>query len=158
VLGLEFEGEPHQLRIRGDVRTVGEDFLKLPKRQLAVLGRPGSGKTILALMLTLQLLARRRSGDPVPVLLTLSSWDPTTDDLSAWLIHRLSDEYQALNRIFEFGREAPRRLVEGGWIIPILDGLDEIAGDLRPVAVEAIGAAISGGSPAVITCRADEFE
>jgi hypothetical protein len=42
-----------------------------------ILGEPGAGKTVLAIMLTLGLLKNRVSHGPLPVLLGLPSWDPT---------------------------------------------------------------------------------
>lgn len=45
--------------------------------QLVVLGEAGAGKTALAMLLVLGLLRHRASGELVPVLLPVSSWDPT---------------------------------------------------------------------------------
>src|SRR5205085_1644548 len=88
ILGEPIASEPHVFRIRGDVSTVADAFLALPGNQLCVLGRPGGGKTVLVLLLTLRLLERRRTEEPVPVLLTVSSWDPRKDNLVSWLARR----------------------------------------------------------------------
>jgi hypothetical protein len=44
-----------------------------------VLGEPAAGKSVVALLLTLGLLP----DEPVPVLLTVSSWNPHQEDLRA---------------------------------------------------------------------------
>ena len=56
ILGHPIESEPHVFRIRGDVSTVATAFLGLPRAQLCVLGRPGGGKSVLVVLLTLRLL------------------------------------------------------------------------------------------------------
>lgn len=65
-------------------------FRKLPARQLVVLGEPGGGKSVLALLLTLGLL---RDGEPeaaVPVLLSASTW-AVHERLDHWLERRLTE-------------------------------------------------------------------
>ena len=69
---------------------------KVPTRRLVVLGEPGSGKTFLMVRLVLDLLARRGSGAPVPVLVGLASWDPADQDLHSWLAAQLVIDHRAL--------------------------------------------------------------
>jgi hypothetical protein len=158
ILGEPIGAEPHVFRIRGDVSTVAEAYLELPRDQLCVLGRPGGGKTVLVVLLTLRLLERRLPGAPAPVLLTLSSWDPRRDDLLSWLARRIGDEYRFLTRADDYGLDAPQSLVAQRLVVPILDGLDEIAQELRPDAIAAIEHVMAQGFPVVLTCRGDEFE
>src|SRR5215831_14536199 len=49
---------------------------RVPTGRLVVLGEPGSGKTMLMIRLVLDLLASRPRGSQVPVLASLTSWDP----------------------------------------------------------------------------------
>ncbi|MFC5103266.1 BTAD domain-containing putative transcriptional regulator [Kibdelosporangium philippinense] len=133
---------------RGDFTQLVRTFRTSPSRQMVVLGEPGAGKTVLALLLTLALLERTRAGDPVPVLLTASSWDPRTEHVHSWLARRLTEEYPAL------GGEAAR-LVSDGRITLILDGLDEMPEALHADAINALDH-VSGDL--VLTCRTTEYE
>jgi hypothetical protein len=54
--------------LSGSGRELVEVLAKVPTGRLVVLGEPGSGKSVLLVRLVLDLLARRRRGDPVPVL------------------------------------------------------------------------------------------
>src|SRR5207247_1673938 len=76
IAGQVVTGWATRLRLHGRLDQIGEKYLALPHRRLVVLGEPGAGKTVLAILLTLSLLERRQSGEPVPVLLGLASWDP----------------------------------------------------------------------------------
>ena len=64
---------PDDLAGEGDL---GQVLTRVPTGRLVVLGEPGSGKTMLMVRLVLDLLARRVSGGPVPVLVSLASWNP----------------------------------------------------------------------------------
>ena len=57
----------------GRLEEVADEFARLPRRRLVVVGEPGAGKTGVLLLLTLGLLARRSPADQVPVLLSLAS-------------------------------------------------------------------------------------
>ncbi|MFJ7213113.1 BTAD domain-containing putative transcriptional regulator [Amycolatopsis sp. NPDC098790] len=143
---------------RGDLDDIAETFTALPVPQLVVLGEPGSGKSVLALMLTLELLRARASGGPVPVLLSLASWDPRRDHLDRWLAARLADDHPALLNAREYGRDAPTRLVLGGHVLPVLDGLDEMPADLRAAALDALDQTMGAGRALVLTCRSAEYD
>jgi NACHT domain len=141
----------------GDVAEIAETLLALRTRQLVVLGEPGAGKSVLAMVLTLDLLDRRRAGTamPVPVLLSVSSWQPREEPLWTWVARRLAEDYPALT-----GRSHPalEELVVGGALLPVLDGLDEIPAELHAAAIEAVDQATAGGVPFLLTCRAEEYE
>jgi hypothetical protein len=110
---------------KSSTRTVRPDkiadfFLNESKGRMVLLGAPGSGKTVLAIQLILQLLARRTKEDAsVPVLFALASWNPMRLDLEQWLASQLSVR-------FALGAKVAKRLVHLGLIVPILDGLDEM--------------------------------
>ncbi|WP_217369617.1 BTAD domain-containing putative transcriptional regulator [Nonomuraea antri] len=160
VLG-EDDREPDRAKpmdLRGDPEDLVAAFRGLPARQLVILGEPGAGKTVLAILLTLGLLDDPRPGEPTPVLLPLSSWNPHRDHLHTWIARRLAEEYPGLANQSAYGPDAPARLVSTGRVIPILDGLDETPPGLHAAAIDALDEAITGGCPLVVTCRSTEYE
>lgn len=144
--------------LRGDVSDLAAHFQALPIRQLVVLGEPGSGKTVLTILLTLALLADRAPGDPTPVLLPLASWNPRREHLQRWLARRLVEDHPGLRNTTAYGRDAATHLVTDERVIPVLDGLDELPPSLHADAIDALDQAISGGRPLVVSCRAKEYE
>ncbi len=128
-----------RLRLRGGVDDIVEKFVRLPKRQLVLLGAPGAGETVPAILLTLGLLEHRREhGGPVPVLLSVSSWDPRTEHLHSWVVRRLVQDYPALANPEVFGPRAAFRLVSEGHVVPVLDGLDELPVALHAAAIDVL--------------------
>jgi hypothetical protein len=100
---------------------------------LLILGTPGTGKTTLLLELTQELLQRAEQDEshPMPVVFNLSSWALRRHSLSRWLVAELNERNDVPKRL-------ARRWVEGERILPLLDGLDEVAADHRQACVEAI--------------------
>jgi len=143
------------VRLRHDVRHVLELFRTLQVRQLVVLGAPGAGKTVLALLFTLGLLDRPLPDEPVPVLLSASSWDPRTEHLHTWLARRILEEYPALAN---YGPDAAERMVTQRRVMVVLDGLDEMPEELLPRVIADLDAAVADKYPLVVTCRGDEYE
>jgi hypothetical protein len=113
---------------------------------------------VLAILLTLGLLADPPPGEPVPVLLPLASWNPRHEHLDAWLARRLVEEYPGLGNTATYGPDAGLRLVLEGRIIPVLDGLDETPPGLHTAAIDALDQAVGAGRPLVVTCRGAEYE
>jgi len=146
------------VRLRHDVHHVVELFREIRARQLVVLGAPGAGKTVLALLFTLGLLEGLLPGEPVPVLLTASSWDPRTEHLHTWLARRILEEYPALANHDVYGPDAAERMVIQGRVMAVLDGLDEMPAALLPTAIDALDRAVADKHPLVVTCRGDEYE
>jgi hypothetical protein len=133
---------------------------RVPTGRLVVLGEPGAGKTMLMVWLMLDLLARRRSGDPVPVLVSLASWDATGQGLHEWLTAQLTVDHPALAYPPPPGAgEATcgQTLVAARQILPILDGLDEIPKAVRGSAITRINDALQPGEHLVLTCRTEEY-
>ncbi|HKR50877.1 MAG TPA: NACHT domain-containing protein, partial [Pseudonocardiaceae bacterium] len=149
---------PIRLKLRGDLYDVVAAFRQLPARQLVVLGEPGAGKTVLAMLFTLGLLDTRAPDEPVPVLLRISSWNPSGEHLHTWLARRLIADYPALTDVDVYGPDAAGRLVQDGRVMPVLDGLDEMPSALRDGAIEALDRAVAAGGPLVVTCRSDEYQ
>ena len=104
-------------------------------RALLILGAPGAGKTTLLLTLAGDLLIRAAQDPehPIPVIFPLSSWAQHQRPLAAWLVDALNEQY-----------DVPRKLgqawVDADQILPLLDGLDEVAAERRMACVEAINA------------------
>jgi len=166
---VEFMQEKQGLLVRfwkpaglreGRTTEVLQYFLRLTPERLVIVGAPGSGKTVLAVELLMALLADRADREQdkrrrVPVLLNLSSWD-TRQPLKEWLTRHLVTTYQ-------IRKTTAQRLIDGHWIIPILDGLDEMdTGDGGGSAAEAmrqLNAYAYYGSlaPMVVTCREQEY-
>lgn len=145
-------------RFTGRTDRIGEmarEFRELKRRRLVILGDPGMGKTTLALLLLRELLERPEPGDPVPVLLSMSDWDPRDEALSDWVARRLGEDHPAL-RAGVFGPDAARSLVSQRRVLPILDGLDELPGDVRPAVLLRLNE--SAADPLVLTCRTAEYQ
>jgi hypothetical protein len=150
----------HEAPLAGDVDGLIAAFHGLPRRQLVVIGEPGAGKSTLAMLLTLGLLRRPGHGEPVPMLAPLGSWNPTAENLETFLARRLAEDYAAFLR-----RHGPRpagvaeRLVAGGHLLPVLDGLDELPARWHGRAIEAVDRfAAAPGQALVLTCRSREYE
>lgn len=158
VLGDRPGDGPERLVLSGDLTDVVAKFRQVPSRQLVVLGEPGAGKSVLAILLTLGLLADPPPGEPVPVLLPLASWNPRHEHLDAWLARRLVEEYPGLANTATYGPDAGLRLVLEGRVIPVLDGLDETPPGLHTAAIDALDQAVGAGRPLVVTCRGAEYE
>jgi hypothetical protein len=101
--------------------------------ELLILGAPGAGKTTMLLELTRDLIRRARNNEqhPIPVVLNLSTWATKRLPLGMWLAEELNQRY-----------DVPKKLAHE-WatknaVLPLLDGLDEVAAEHREACVEAI--------------------
>jgi hypothetical protein len=141
-------------------------YRRLRPRRMVITGEPGAGKTVLAIELMLALLADREPADPVPVRLSLPSWD-LRSDLAEWLAASVADSY-------DLPAKAACALVDAGLLLPLLDGLDEMdpaTGGTKPgqggTGMERMAALISrlngyqtAGQPGalVLTSRDTQYE
>jgi Predicted NTPase (NACHT family) len=149
-----------RLKLRGDVTTIAGAFRQLPSRQLVVIGKAEAGKTSLAVILVRDLLAHWRADEPVPVMFSLSGWDPTKQHLDTWISERLRDLHPWLADEGRFGRNTVKQLVRDRdrGVLPILDGLDELPKELRHQAIAALNEAIGQERQLVLTCRSTEYQ
>jgi hypothetical protein len=133
---------------------------RVPTGRLVVLGEPGSGKTMLMVRLVLDLLKDRVSGGPVPMLVSVASWNPEDQDLHGWLAAQLSIDHPALASPTPPGARRTTRgqvLLAAGMILPILDGLDEIPDAVRGPAISRINDTLHPGERLVVTCRTRQY-
>jgi hypothetical protein len=141
--------------LMNQVQGMVDKFMALAPQRLILVGPPGSGKTALAIVMMQELLARRHPRSAVPVMLSLSSWD-MRGSLRSWISQRIVSEYMPETEDRHQWRFAVDRLIQRDLIIPILDGLDELAVQMRGPALEAINK-ILPAQPLILTCRREEY-
>ncbi|GHF23781.1 NACHT domain-containing protein [Streptomyces morookaense] len=141
----------------GDPQVLAAMFRSLARRRLVVLGPGGSGKTTFALLLMLALLRTRSTGDPVPVLFSLSSFDPARECARSWLRRRLAADYPAIADAETYGASVLEDLLTEHRLIPILDGLDELPEHCRPAALASLNDTLPPDTPLVLTCRTTDY-
>jgi eukaryotic-like serine/threonine-protein kinase len=133
--------------------SIGRVFDEVGGR-LLILGAPGSGKTTALLELACDLLDRAETdpAQPMPVVFNLSSWTARRPPLAQWLINELHIRYDVPGLI-------ARSWVTTGEIVPLLDGLDEVAKAYRDSCIAAINAfRITHGLARYVVCsRTEEY-
>jgi hypothetical protein len=155
-------GAGHVLNSGLVTRLHDEVYARLHHGRLVLIGGPGAGKTGAMILLLLEALRYRaripetaRIDVPVPVWLTLGSWDPSVQGLRDWVVATLSRDHPYL-RATDFGPDAMAQLFDTGRIALFLDGLDEMPDMQRSKAVERLSAE-AAGRRMVITSRPEEF-
>jgi thioredoxin-like negative regulator of GroEL len=147
-----------QLPLRGSGEEIAALFRDLPYHQLVILGEAGAGKSIMAILLTLGLIKDPEPGQPTPVLLPITSWNPAEEQVQDFLIRRLTEEYRELAERDAGGSTLAKQLVTYGKVMPVFDGLDELPATLHSKAIQALDLYASRGRPIVATCRTREYE
>ncbi|WP_155355092.1 NACHT domain-containing protein [Acrocarpospora macrocephala] len=141
---------PRRLEVTTTVRDVAERH-----RGLLILGAPGAGKTTMLLGLLEELLARADAdlGRPIPVVFPLAGWAASGKPLTEWLVDELSGLYGV-------PREVAAHWVRRDQILPLLDGLDEVALDRRLACAKAIDAfhAENRLRPLIVTSRLTDYD
>jgi hypothetical protein len=84
------------LELAGQLDRIVEIYRRIPSGRMVILGRAGSGKTVLALRFALDLLDAPTTTHPVPVIFNLGSWNPGTTSLRDWLCDRLIRNHPGL--------------------------------------------------------------
>jgi hypothetical protein len=137
------------------IQVLTDQFRRLRRRRLVIVGAPGTGKTTLAVQLLLQLLDDWRPGEPVPVLFSLASWDPQGQPrVQDWLANQLTQTYPDLRA---FGADAVHKLADQGRLLPVLDGLDEIPPDRRGEVINRLNASLLADTGLIMTSRTTEY-
>lgn len=133
-----------------DVKMV--DVFEQAGQSLLILGEPGAGKTTMLLDLTRDLLHRAEQDPlfPIPVVFNLASWNG--QPLADWLVGELSQKYRLPPKI-------ARPWIENDEILPLLDGLDEVAPLKRETCVAAINRHHRRHfTPLVVCSRTTDYE
>jgi NACHT domain-containing protein len=148
---------------QGSLTDIVAYYQRLRPARLVITGKPGAGKTLLALELILGLLTHtdRKEGDRVPVRFSLAGWD-TARPLSDWLADQVHEQFRDRG----LGLADARRLVQEHRILPVLDGLDEMDIATTPPGRRRATRALqqlsayqdpTGNAPIVLTCRTTRY-
>jgi len=129
------------------------------ERQLLILGEPGAGKTTMMLELAEGLLRRAVADktEPIPVLLNLSSWKNPQQSIFEWLLGELKGKYG-------IRQDLARQWLEDNQLLPLLDGLNEVAPEHQKACAEKLNDWLITGEleqrpcGVLICCRREEFE
>jgi hypothetical protein len=139
--GLQPAGE-RQLAT-GQIDDLHAIYGGLRSGRLVIAGAPGSGKSGVAVLLILAALRHRqqvadadRPRVPVPLLFTAHDWDPVNQRIADWLARQMRQAYPMF--VGMAGAAVAAALVAAGRVALVLDGLDEMAEHLRPVALQAL--------------------
>lgn len=139
-----------------DVSRLVDDFLRLRRKRLVVLGGPGTGKTTLLARMLIDMVDREPRMDlPVPVIVPLSSWNRGGQSIRSWLVERVEIEHPALRSI------APGlvpAMLDNLQILPMLDGFDELQRDAQACVLNELNEAAYADYSFVLTSRTREFD
>ncbi len=141
-----------QLAIPSGTKVI--DIFNELKRSLLILGEPGSGKTTMLLELARDLISRAKQ-DPtqrIPVVFNLSSWPEIQPPLDEWLVKELNSKYHIPKKVAQ-------QWLDEEALMPLLDGLDEVAQTHREACIEAINLFHKESMQPLIVCsRIADYE
>jgi DNA polymerase III delta prime subunit len=153
---LEYPLEPAELLPLGTkISYVFDDA----DGRLLILGEPGAGKTTLLLELTRDLLNRAQKNEerPIPVVLKLSSWatqespqESPLDHFEQWVVKELRTQYAEY--IIQIPTQALRDWVKTSRLCLLLEGLDEVAPDVRPACIKAVNHYVDQANRSIVIC------
>lgn len=123
--------------------------------RLLILGEPGAGKTTTLLELARELIANAEANDkaPVPIIFELSNWTNDQQPIEQWLVAQLKEEYNIPLKVGQ-------HWITTHQILPLLDGLDELALVWQQKCAVTINEFLPIGEPerqAAVCCRTKEF-
>jgi predicted NACHT family NTPase len=126
--------------------------------RLLILGKPGAGKTTMLLELAKVLVQRAEQdlSEPVPILLSLSSWQNDQQSIADWIVAELNS-----GKYYKVRKDITKQWLEEGEIIPFLDGLDELAASRQKLCVKKLNEFLQPGNwsyPLVVCSRVEEYQ
>ena len=130
------------------------DLYTQAQGQLLILGPGGSGKSGILGELAASLLdaSRTPTKAPVPVVLQLGSWRPTTDSLNDWLVSEIS-------AIYPIDPLLVQQWLTDQSLVPLLDGLDAAGDQAAAACVRAINEFVDQTKMAIaVASRMAEYE
>jgi predicted NACHT family NTPase len=124
--------------------------------KLLILGQPGAGKTTTLLDLAKGLVDRawQEVNHPIPVLFNLSSWRDEKQPIREWMVAELRSKYGVSGKLAQLW-------VGERQLLPLLDGLDEVAPERQEQCIVQINEFLQGESAplqAVVCSRLAEYE
>jgi hypothetical protein len=101
---------------------------------LLLTGEGGAGKTTLLQMLALDLLQRaeQEETEPIPFVVNLATWTKKHQDFSQWLVEMLEKKPYRLSPLVS------QLLIQKDRVLPLLDGVNQIAPSELAACVQAI--------------------
>lgn len=126
--------------------------------RLLILGQPGAGKTTMLLELAQKLVERVENdlNEPIPILLSLSSWQNEQQSIKDWIVAELNS-----GKYYKVRKDIAKQWLEEGEIIPLLDGLDELAASRQEQCVKKLNEFLQPGNwiyPLVVCSRIEEYQ
>jgi hypothetical protein len=122
-------------------------------QKLLILGVPGAGKSTLLYHLALHLVeqAEQNSADSLPIIFPLSTWAVKPRPLEQWMSEQLT-------QIYKVPKNLSSHWIQSEQIIPLLDGLDEMDKEARPLCIQAINTYHRDYAHALVVCsRSAEY-
>jgi len=118
------------------------------RRRLLIIGEPGAGKTTLLLQLAVTLIEREKA--IIPIIINIATWRDRFKSVDEWLGEFLP--------LMGFSKSLVELLLKENRILPLFDGLDELAEEKRKPCLEAIGEyGVTSNQSYVICSRIEEY-